>query len=428
MTNVIQILRSAVFGNRPAVNAQPYGVPYVNFADKQFGVVDSTKTPQDLVGVPYFSTASNYNAGQPVNYQGRLYIALVSVVAGAWNAAQWSAVPTTASVPSIVGQNRNRIINGHFIVDQYNVFAASTPTATAYVGDRWQLSLAQSSKLRTQMLPANSASFNPGNAGALQISVASVYTPLATETFSIGQSVEFQNITDFAFGFGGASPITLSFWATSNVAGTYSGSLSNYNNTRSYVFTFALAANQWTKFVILISGDITGTWYPGNANSAGISLRFDLGCGTSLRTATVGSWIAGNFVGSTGSVALVSNASGTLTLANVQLELGNSVSPFDWQNVGDTLTSCQRYYEFCSYQIFTGNVTSGFGYNIVTRFRVIKRIAPTIVYTDQANSSFPAGVPTNIATSPDDVMSGKTANATASGGYYQYSFTASAEL
>jgi hypothetical protein len=103
MANVIQILRSAVFGNRPAVNAQPYGVPYVNFAGKQFGVVDSTGTPQDLIGVTIFSPTANYTQGQPVNYQGQLYTAKASITAGAWNPAQWSSISSGPYLPLIGG-------------------------------------------------------------------------------------------------------------------------------------------------------------------------------------------------------------------------------------------------------------------------------------------------------------------------------------
>jgi hypothetical protein len=65
---------------------------YVNFADKQFGVFDSTPSPQDLIGVPFFSTAANYSAGQPINYLGKLYLALGAVSSGAWNPAQWALV------------------------------------------------------------------------------------------------------------------------------------------------------------------------------------------------------------------------------------------------------------------------------------------------------------------------------------------------
>ena len=92
MANIIQILRTTVFGNRPGAGAQPYGTPYVNFAENQFGVVASGLNPRDLIGVPFFSTGANYNVGQPVNNAGQLYIATASVTAGAFNPAQWSSV------------------------------------------------------------------------------------------------------------------------------------------------------------------------------------------------------------------------------------------------------------------------------------------------------------------------------------------------
>jgi hypothetical protein len=92
MVNVVRLLRSSVFGRRPAIGAQQEGIPYVNFADKQIGVVDSTQTPQDMIGVPYFSITANYNSGQPVAYQGQFYLATVTMTAGAWNASNWSQV------------------------------------------------------------------------------------------------------------------------------------------------------------------------------------------------------------------------------------------------------------------------------------------------------------------------------------------------
>jgi hypothetical protein len=56
--------------------------------------VDNSQVPQDLIGVPFFSAAANYNPGQPVNYQGQQYVALTSIAAGVWNPAQWTLVAT----------------------------------------------------------------------------------------------------------------------------------------------------------------------------------------------------------------------------------------------------------------------------------------------------------------------------------------------
>jgi hypothetical protein len=87
-TPKVQILRSGTSGNRPT--GRVVGEPYVNLADMQFGVVNGSNVATDLLGVPIFSTGASYVANNPVNYQGRLYSALVSVSPGVWNPAQWS--------------------------------------------------------------------------------------------------------------------------------------------------------------------------------------------------------------------------------------------------------------------------------------------------------------------------------------------------
>lgn len=93
------MFRSITHGLRPNVGARPYGNPYVNFADKQFGVIDQGQVPQDLIGVPFFSPNCNYNPGQPVNYQGQLYVAIATIVGGTWNPLQWTLV-SGQSVPA----------------------------------------------------------------------------------------------------------------------------------------------------------------------------------------------------------------------------------------------------------------------------------------------------------------------------------------
>ena len=90
MTSLVKLLRTMVAGTRPA--GQVYGVPYVNFADKQFGVFDNAPAAQDLIGVPFFSAAASYAIGQPVNHLGNLYLAIAAVSPGAWTPAAWSPV------------------------------------------------------------------------------------------------------------------------------------------------------------------------------------------------------------------------------------------------------------------------------------------------------------------------------------------------
>jgi hypothetical protein len=300
-------------------------------------------------------------------------------------------------------QNRNRLINGHFIVDQYNNFAPVTPTAASYVCDRWSAVLSQSSKLQMLAFPA-STTVPGGIAGGIQITTVSAFTPAGTDYFFLSQAIEFQNITDFAFGSASASPITLSFWAKASVAGTYSGSLRNTGGARSFVFTFALVANTWTKVTVPVAGDTAGTWYPGSANGVGIYVDFDLGVGT--RTATLNSWIAGNLIGATGAVSLVANAGAILNIANIQLELGSVATPFDWQSVADTLAACRRYFQDIWFILYApaANV-AGFGGAVQQiTYPVCMRAAPTALATDNILSSVWTGTTTpTYVFAPDSI-------------------------
>jgi uncharacterized protein YciI len=133
MVNKIQILRSGTFGNRPAVGAQPYGVPYVNFGGLQLGVVDSTGTPRDLIGVTFFTTTANYTQGQPVNYQGQLYIANTSIPAGPWNPAQWTPITTafTSFLPLTGGTLTGALTVNSTISASSNIYGAAFIAGTA---------------------------------------------------------------------------------------------------------------------------------------------------------------------------------------------------------------------------------------------------------------------------------------------------------
>jgi hypothetical protein len=104
MVQVLKILRSIVTGNRPT--GRLYGEPYVNFADNQFGVFNSSNVAQDLIGLPVFSPSTSYTAGQGASHLGIPYVALVAVSPAAWNPAQWSQIQGASQIQSV---NRNYI-------------------------------------------------------------------------------------------------------------------------------------------------------------------------------------------------------------------------------------------------------------------------------------------------------------------------------
>ena len=90
MTGRVQALRSNVSGSRPT-GRQP-GEIYVNWADGQIGVINSSNGAQDFVAVRFFSTTANYNTGDFVIQGGQLYRAIAVSPAGAFVPANWAQI------------------------------------------------------------------------------------------------------------------------------------------------------------------------------------------------------------------------------------------------------------------------------------------------------------------------------------------------
>jgi hypothetical protein len=262
---------------------------------------------------------------------------------------------------------RNKIINGAFQVDQRNAYAAVTPASTAYVCDRWNLSIAAASKITSQVFNNVSNSPSTANAHFLNLSVASAFSSAASNFFTLGQSIEGFNLNGLNWGTASARPVTISFNAYASVAGTYALSVSNSAVNRSYVATFTLAAATATPVTLIIPGDTTGTWnWDG---TVGATLKFDLGSGSNFN-GSAGSWAAGNFSRTVDCVSWVANASAVFRITDVQFEIGTIQTAFERRLYPQEVALCQRYYE-----VFSGVCTTGAF--IPYSFKVTKRTTPT---------------------------------------------------
>jgi hypothetical protein len=102
MPSRVQTLRSSVKGQRPAPNSREVGELYVNYPDRQIGMIDTSKAAVDLVAVRYFAAATDYAAGDFVCQAGQIYRAKAVVTAGAFNASQWDVVATQANILGLI--------------------------------------------------------------------------------------------------------------------------------------------------------------------------------------------------------------------------------------------------------------------------------------------------------------------------------------
>jgi hypothetical protein len=295
---------------------------------------------------------------------------------------------------------KNRIINSNMAIDQRNAGASMTLTGSLgqYGVDRFAYNSSQASKLTAQQSTTAPTGFYNSNL----VTVSSAATIGSGDYFTMFQHIEANNTSDLMFGISNAKTVTLSFWVRSSVTGTFVVGLLNASLTRTYLATYTIsAANTWEQKTITVAGDTTGTWTAGG-NGVGITVRFDLGSGSS-GFGTANTWQAGNFWSVSGSASstFAAQAGATLFLTGLQLEVGTQATTFTTAggSYGAELALCQRY---C--QVFAnGNENGPLGFAngvsatfFVTHYgAVVFRAAPSATLT---GSLFMSNYSSNIAT------------------------------
>ena len=333
---------------------------------------------------------------------------------------------TTAYIGAIndgpLAGTRNRIINGDMRIDQRNAGAsASTGSGTysPYFLDRWQLAGSGGGVFSVQQSTVAPTGFT--NSSLITVTTADS-SIAAGDYYQFRQTIEGFNFSDLGFGAAGAQSVTLSFWVRSSLTGTFGGSLRNGAADRSYVFTYTVnAANTWEQKTVTIAGDTTGTW--ATNNTGGAIVTFSLGVGSTFES-TSGSWGAGSFVATSGSVDLVATNGATFYNTGVQLETGSVATPFERRSYGQELALCQRYYISLtmadSETIASGPSISSNRYRFLLPTPVTMRALPTVSYTgslffrtggaDQTISSMSA-----LTLNPNGIIVGGAAGTIANG-------------
>ena len=286
---------------------------------------------------------------------------------------------------------KNVVINGAMTISQRGTTFTPTTNLT-YTLDRWLAQLTAASKFSVAQSQTNSPN---SNGYSMLVTSLSAYSVAAGDTFAISQRIEGYNWRQFAFGTADAKTITLSFLVRSSLTGTFSGSLTNSAEDRSYPFTYAInAANTWEQKSVTIVGDTSGSWL--YDNQVGAKLFFNLGAGATY-SGTAGAWTGSGKYAATGSVSLLGTNAATLQISNVQLEAGSVATAF--QTATGTfqgeLAACQRYLPAVSgLNVFSGYAYSGTNAIFSIPFPVTARVAPTGITPTGVFRAYAANVST----------------------------------
>jgi len=300
--------------------------------------------------------------------------------------------------------SRNRIVNGSMMIDQRNEGSSvsSASASSQFIADQWVFAFTGASTGNT----AEQVSDAPaGFKNSLKVTIGTGSATVgSSDLMRIRQYIEGLNVVDLGYGASGALTISISFWVKTSGIGTYSLSLQNSAQARSYVTTFSIGtANTWTRITLPnVAGDTSGTWL--TTNGAGLELGIMLEAGSSFQTGTLNAWQGTSVLATNSSpVNLGATSGATFQLTGVQLEAGPTVTAFDVRPYAVELALCQRYYEK-SYDPGTavGAVTfNGVTSIIITvlptgslqggttdRYKITKRATPTLtLYSPHSGAS-----------------------------------------
>jgi len=239
--------------------------------------------------------------------------------------------------------NRNMVVNGGMTVAQRAVSVTGVTGQAYHCCDRFQ-SVINALGTWTVTQEADGPS---GFANSLKYECTTAdASPAAGDYIFITQSLEGLNVQQIAKGTADAKPLTLSFWVKSNVTGTYCVYLLDQDNSRGVGGTYSVSASgTWEYKTISLPADTTGAFT--NDSNKSLQIEFWLDSGTDFTSGTTPSaWEAQDNTDRNGSstVNLGDTIGNYWQITGVQLEIGDTSTPFEHEPYSVTLQKCQRYY------------------------------------------------------------------------------------
>jgi len=252
-----------------------------------------------------------------------------------------------ATTQTLATQNalgvRNLIINGDMRIAQRGTSTTGITGSGFHTIDRFYTTLSslgtwthtQSTDVPTGQGFASSYKIDCTTADA---------SPSASDYKIWSHKIEAQMLQHLKFGTSSAEKLTVSFWVKSNKTATYILEFQqpDANRISSNAFTIN-SADTWEKKTITIDGDTSGTI--NNDNGSGLELNFWFGAGTTFTSGTLSSTWASKVSANrcVGISNLADSTSNYINFTGIQLEVGDTATPFEHRPYDMELARCQRY-------------------------------------------------------------------------------------
>jgi hypothetical protein len=324
--------------------------------------------------------------------------------------------------------NRNLVINGAMQVSQRGTSEASvTSSQYADAPDRFKFEI--SSAGTWTLSQSTDVPSGSGFSNSYKVDCTTADASLgSTDYVQLSHYMEGQDLQRFKKGTSSAESMTVSFWVKSAKTGTYILEFYDGDNSRSNSQSYTIdAANTWEHKKITVPGDTSGA-FDNDANLS-LGLFFILGVGSTLSSGTLNtSWnsrVLANVA--VGQVNLADSTSNDWYLTGVQLEVGESATPFEHRSFGDELERCQRYYQV-SHTADQGYVNASQHVGFQAFYAREMRAVPTVTLTLSSGGQNNITTPLNVYINRLDSYHGYVTVTAAGNWYFYYNATSDAEL
>jgi hypothetical protein len=230
-------------------------------------------------------------------------------------------------------------------IAQRSSSVASITSGSYYTADRWYMDCGTLGTW-TQSVENDAPTGSGFRKSLKMLCTTADASPSAADTLTVHQRIEGQNLQHIKKGTAAAEQLTVSFWVKSNVTGTYIVDFYDNDNTRQISKSYTISASgTWEKKTITIPADTTGAF--DNDNDLSLFVFFWLSAGSNFTSGTLNSssWTSATNTNRTvGQTNLASAISNYWQITGVQLEVGDTATPFEFKSVEDELVECQRYF------------------------------------------------------------------------------------
>ncbi len=241
---------------------------------------------------------------------------------------------------------RNLIINGDMRIAQRGTSAITVSNNTYQSIDRWFGYESSAGAYTIEQSTGHTA--DTGFYNALKLSCTTATSSIGSNDYvALGHRVEANDAAISGWGTSSAQDMVLSFWVRSSKTGTYGVSIEKQPTTlyrRVSAYTIDVA-NTWQKVTLTFSGYQTTAIT--DDNTAGFTINWWLMAGSTYSSGTLApnTWHNTAANRAVGQVNVADSTSNEFYITGVQLEVGDTATPFEHRSFGDELARCQRYFQ-----------------------------------------------------------------------------------